>query len=198
VINLRKKGALELSIGTIVIIVIGMSMLILGLVLVRTIFTGSTQSVESINEGVMKEITNLFKNEDGNLIIKLGTSNKATIKPGTDSFGVAFGVRDPDGNNIGDRSDINYKIDLSEDSDNNCIRKLGDRKAKELFITKLEAWHDIDSHDGSTGASVILMKVPKGTSQCSQKVNVDVRLKGSTENFAADFFILEVGREGIF
>ena len=48
----NRDGALELSIGTIVVIVIGMSMLVLGLVLVRTIFTGSTESVKVLNEGV--------------------------------------------------------------------------------------------------------------------------------------------------
>ena len=48
----NKQGALELSIGTIVVIVIGMSMLILGLVLVKTIFTGSTAAIGQLNDKV--------------------------------------------------------------------------------------------------------------------------------------------------
>ena len=194
----NKEGALELSIGTIVIIVIGMSMLILGLVLVRTIFTGATDSVDSINAGVLNEINNLFKNEGGNLIIKLGTSNKATIKPGTDSFGVAFGVRHPEGEGIGDRGDVLYRIELGEDSSENCIRKLGDRRTEELFDTNLDSWNELGRVDGSVGGGLIVMSIPKGTAQCTQKVNVDVRLKEKTDIFAADFFLLDVGKEGIF
>ena len=49
---MNKKGALELSIGTIVIIVIGMSMLILGLVLVQKIFVGSTNNVDDLNNKI--------------------------------------------------------------------------------------------------------------------------------------------------
>ena len=43
-----KKGAMELSMGTIVILVLAMSMLILGLVLIRTIFMGAKYNVQTI------------------------------------------------------------------------------------------------------------------------------------------------------
>ena len=51
--KLRKKGAIELSIGTIVIIVLAMSMLILGIILIKNIFSGSTNAVDDINKGVI-------------------------------------------------------------------------------------------------------------------------------------------------
>src|SRR3990167_4325944 len=54
--SLNKKAALELSIGTIVILVLAMSMLILGLVLVRTIFTGAKYNVETMNDKVRDQI----------------------------------------------------------------------------------------------------------------------------------------------
>ncbi|MEK6953289.1 MAG: hypothetical protein AABX29_09845, partial [Nanoarchaeota archaeon] len=50
VIFKNKKAALELSIGTIVILVLAMSMLILGLILIRTIFTGAKYNVETMNK----------------------------------------------------------------------------------------------------------------------------------------------------
>jgi hypothetical protein len=195
---MNQKGALELSISTIVVIVIGMSMLILGLVLVKTIFVGSTESVKTLNEGVMNEISNLFNNNEGNLIIKLGTSNKATVKPGDNDFGVAFGVRHPEGDNIGDRGDILFRIELGDSEEDNCITKLGRRKTEDLFKTRLDTEHELGRIDGSTGAGLIVIEVPKGTSQCTQKVNVDVKLKEETGNFAGDFFLLEVDKEGIF
>ena len=57
----NKKAAIELSIGTVVIIVLAMSMLILGLVLIRNIFTGATESVDQINDNVRSEIIKLFQ-----------------------------------------------------------------------------------------------------------------------------------------
>ena len=77
--NKNREGALELSIGTIVVIVIGMSMLILGLVLVSTIFDGSTKTVEDLNEQVQTEILDLFGDSSGNIVVKLGSADVAKV-----------------------------------------------------------------------------------------------------------------------
>lgn len=87
----NKKGAIELSIGTIVIIVLAMSMLILGLVLVRTIFTGAKYNVESLNKNVEAEINKLFNERGGRTFIYLPNS-QADVKKGN-SFSVAFGIK---------------------------------------------------------------------------------------------------------
>jgi len=86
-----KKAAIELSIGTIVIIVLAMSMLILGLVLVKTIFTGAQYNVDTINEKVQGEINKLFEESGGRTYIYLPNS-QANVKKG-DSFGVAFSIK---------------------------------------------------------------------------------------------------------
>src|SRR3989344_8585718 len=86
-----RKGAVELSVGTIVVLVIGMTMLILGIVLVRTIFEGATSSVERIDEGVKGEINKLFSESDRKVVVKL-PNNEAKIKKG-ESVGIAFAIR---------------------------------------------------------------------------------------------------------
>ncbi len=86
-----RKGAVELSVGTIVVLVIGMTMLVLGIILVRTIFSGATSSVERIDEGVKDEINKLFSEGDKKVVVKL-PNNEAEIKKG-ESTGVAFAVR---------------------------------------------------------------------------------------------------------
>ena len=55
-----KKGAMELSIGTIVIIVLAMSMLIFGMILLRTIFEGAIGVAEMSDEQIMAEVGKLF------------------------------------------------------------------------------------------------------------------------------------------
>src|SRR3989344_6002033 len=93
----NKKAAIELSIGTVVIIVLAMSMLILGLVLIRNIFTGSIESVNTLTQGVQAEITGIFAEEGTKIGIKLGSDKVAKIKQGTPDFGIGFGAQTRNG-----------------------------------------------------------------------------------------------------
>ncbi len=192
---LNRKGALELSIGTIVVIVIGMSMLILGLVMVRTIFTGSTESVDTLNEGVMNEIVTLFDDEGEDLLIKLGSTNIAKVKPGN-GFNVVVGAQHPDGTKVG-RETLEYQFTLAEDSDENCLALLGLERAEGLFITRINTWNQFDKYSGSNAFTLIQIEVPKGTEKCTQKVNVDMKVAESEEASSGDYFILEIVKEGI-
>ncbi len=56
----RRKGALEMSIGTIVIMVIAVTMLILGIVFVRSVMCAGIQMTEDISAGTHQEIIKLF------------------------------------------------------------------------------------------------------------------------------------------
>ncbi len=194
----NRHGALELSIGTIVVIVIGMSMLVLGLVLVRTIFVGSIDSVDTLNDGVLQEITTLFDDVGGNILVKLGSTNTAKVKPGTESFKVAIGAQHPDGAQIS-RDNLNYGIELSQEGGKNCINILGQRKTEDLFRTPLNSKNnEFGRIQGSTAAALIEITVPEGTAICTQKVNVDLYIDGATDSYDGDFFILEVVKKGIF
>ena len=97
---INKKGAMELSMSTIVILVLAMTMLILGLVLVRSIFKGATSSVNDINEKVKGEISGLFVDESSKIIINLGADRIARVQADTDNFGVSFGAKTLDGSAV--------------------------------------------------------------------------------------------------
>jgi len=194
-VQTNRDGALELSIGTIVVIVIGMSMLILGLVLVRTIFSGSTKSINDLNEQVQNEILDLFDDDQGNLVIKLGSADTAKVKPGQ-RFNVAIGAQHPDGATIS-RDTLLYQITLDDNSDTNCLRIMGKERAEKMFVTKVNNWNEFDRYSGSNAFALIEIDVAKGTPRCTQKVNVDMKLKDSAQATDGDVFILEVGREGI-
>lgn len=109
-IRSSKKGALELSIGTVVVLVIGMSMLILGLVLVRTIFTGAKYNIDQINQNVEAEINKLFNERGGRTFIYLPNNQADVSKDKT--FGVAFGIKN-DLEGIATPSTFNYQIKSS-------------------------------------------------------------------------------------
>ena len=87
----NKKAAIELSIGTIVIIVLAMSMLILGLLLIQKIFFGATDATELINQNVKDNINKLFNDNQEKTVIFLPGSH-VDIKKGI-TYSVKFAVK---------------------------------------------------------------------------------------------------------
>jgi hypothetical protein len=63
-LRLNNRGAIELSIGTIVIVVIAMTMLILGIVLVRKIMCSGIVLTDKVSAETEGQISNLFSTGD--------------------------------------------------------------------------------------------------------------------------------------
>ena len=66
----NKKGALELSMNTIVVIVIGVTILTLGLRWVYGLFGGLTERSQEIDEQLKKQISDLFEGGEEALIVR--------------------------------------------------------------------------------------------------------------------------------
>lgn len=89
-----KKAQMQMSVGTIVTIVLLMTVLILGLVLVRTIFSGAVENINSIDQAVKNEINKLFSEDDSRKIVVYPSTRIITIKKGNQDFlGFAFSIR---------------------------------------------------------------------------------------------------------
>lgn len=107
----NKKGAIELSIGTIVIIVLAMSMLILGLVLIRNIFTGAIGTSELVDRNVKAQLNKLFNEEDVKSVVYL-PDNQAEIKKGK-QYNIRFGIKN-NGRLESQASKFTYEIRAGE------------------------------------------------------------------------------------
>jgi len=90
-----KKAAMEMSVGTIVTIVLLMSVLVLGIFLVQKIFGGSSDAIDQINNQVEGQINELFADRDISFVI-LPSSGKVTVKKGDDPSGAAFSFKNPE------------------------------------------------------------------------------------------------------
>ena len=147
-----KKAALELSIGTIVILVLAMSMLILGLVLIRTIFTGAKYNVETMNKKVEAEIGKLFV-EDQRVVIYL-PNREAEITQGK-PYGLGFGIQ----NSIATQK---FRWEVLVDDDN--IRgKCGvnEKEAEDWITTGRSGSVDISS--GQKHFNLVRFNIPEGS-----------------------------------
>ena len=88
----NKKAALELSIGTIVIIVIAVTMLILGLVLVRTIMCGALITSLDLTQKMKDQINKLFQESGNDVVLLTGPNGVISVPPG-ESSGIWFAFK---------------------------------------------------------------------------------------------------------
>jgi len=188
----NKRAAIELSIGTIVIIVLAMSMLILGLVLVRNIFKGVTAIVDELNQQSIDSIIDLFSNTDEKIIVKLGAGQ--TIRPKADNAlnNFLIGARTSDGSNV-DVTTFKYKLSLDRDARENCITKINERKVEEFITQRLNTRLRFDKTALDIAFASIEVRIPEGTLSCSQKFRIEVEESGST--IATNFFIIDIVRK---
>lgn len=168
----NKKAALELSIGTIVVLVLAMAMLIMGLILVRTIFKGGTEAVNKINDEVLKGIDDMFADSDAKIVI-YPTSRKISIEQRSQGEGFAFSVRNLE------LDEENFIYDIAVDSEFN----IEDR----CRITKQQAdsWLDVSSGSFTlVGSSkmdmpeLVTFTIPETAPSCTIPYRIDVKTEG--------------------
>ncbi len=91
-----KRGALELSTGTMVIIILSMVVLVLAIFFIQQIFSLGTGAVDAVDAEIQSQIQELFA-EEGRKVAVYPTSREITLKKGDTPKGFAFSVK-----NIGD------------------------------------------------------------------------------------------------
>ena len=183
-----KKAAFEMSVSTIVYIVLGMTLLILGLVFIRTIFKSGIGTIDIADEKVKGEINKLFV-EDTRAVIYL-PNKLAEIKPGKVGD-VAFAIQ----NKIKSQ-EFSYKVTVN---DKNIRKKCGvtEREAEEWMSTGSEGSAGIDS--GQKYYDFIRFNIPEGEvddiSECIVRFKIEIKKEdGSayeTINFDAPLVKLE-------
>ena len=178
-----KRGAIELSIGTIVIIVLAMSMLILGLVLVRTIFQGATGNVDQMNDKVKDEINKLFV-EDKKTVVYL-PNQIAKIKQNED-WGIAFAIKNLE-KGTAEASSFMYDVVVS-DPDIRTKCGVGKRDI-EAWITTGKS-ETVQVAPGDTLFRIVRFLIPEGAPLCTVRFNIVA--KRDNTHYATDFFDVEV------
>lgn len=96
-----------MSVGTIVTIVLLITVLILGLVLVRTIFSGSIENINSIDQAVKNEINKLFSEDSSRTIVVYPPTRSISIKEG-EQGGFGFSIRNLESQDKTFRYDVLY------------------------------------------------------------------------------------------
>jgi hypothetical protein len=180
----NKKGALEMSVGTIVVIVLAMSMLILGLVLVRNIFSGATEGVDLVNQNVKNELKKLFNDDTTSSVVYL-PGNQADVKK-KKTYNIEFGIT----NNLrgeSGSSDFTYTVSATE-VESGCELTLTEANS---FIILGRSGGPLSISSGSEPVErIIQVRVPDDAPLCS--ITYDLRVESGGEHYDTNFFILEI------
>lgn len=87
-----RSGAIELSTGTMVIIILSMVVLVLAIFFIQQIFKLGTGAVDAVDAEIQSQIQELFA-EEGRKVAVYPTSREITLKKGDTPKGFAFSVK---------------------------------------------------------------------------------------------------------
>lgn len=200
-----KKAALEMSMTTIVTIVLTVVFLILALIILRRMYGFQTESVGAVQEKTLNEINKLYLGEEETgtrIFIQLGSDKIAKVRAGTDNFGVEIGAGTKTGTAIQNGSQLQFYLELDKTSPQNCIKIIGEPAVISFFKIKLDTWLDAERFADSAGGLIIPIGIPSGTRTCQQKVYVRARdrtliLEGDN-GLGQDFFTLDILKKSPF
>ena len=172
----NKKAAMEMSVGTIVTLVLLMTALILGLIMTRTIFKSSTENINSIDQNVKNEINKLFAEDDTKKVIVYPESRQISLSKGDSDLGFGFSIR-----NIGEEEKtFTYTITAIESS---CTT---------IALDKADSYISL----GATGEEAIApgnimespvfvrFKIPETAPPCQIRYKLDVKSNGEAYSSA--------------
>jgi len=84
----NKRAAMEMSVGTIVTIVLLMSVLILGIFLIQKIFGTAKGAIDMTEQQLYEQINKLFSSDEGQRVMVYPQTRSLTIKKKkSDAFG---------------------------------------------------------------------------------------------------------------
>ncbi len=174
----NKSGAIELSISTIVIVVLAMSMLILGLVLVKNIFSGAKSVVDMTNDQLKNQVSQLF-GEDKKLVV-YPDSKLIEVKQG-EPGGFGIGIKNLQQGSSTD-SKFSYEVVVS-DPEVRSKCGVGESQIAQL-ITTGRTENNIPLASGEFTQTKVLFETQVGDSLCTVRFRINVKLNG--QNYASE------------
>lgn len=176
----NKKAAMEMSVGTLVTIVLLMAVLGLGIFLIQKIFKGSTNAIDDINQEVQSQINKLFTDQTTKTVV-YPQSREIQLQKG-DSGGVGFSIK----NNERSEGVFSYETTWSEDDCN-----FGKADAEDLIILG-KMGNNINLGSGDFMEPAILIKLRTEDSDPLCQIRYQISVKKDGQAYATNFFDIEI------
>lgn len=154
-----------MSVGTIVTIVLLMSVLILGIFLVQKVFRSGSNAIDSIDNQVQSEITKLFS-EEGKRFVVYPTSQQLTIRKGDDPRGFAFSLK----NTFPETRTFSYNVEATDVT--GCGSLTETQASSWLRNSKGEL--KIGAGNTPTLPELVLLVIPESAPPCTVTYRISV------------------------
>jgi hypothetical protein len=175
-----KRGAVELSIGTIVIIVLAMSMLILGIVLVKNIFGSGIDIVKMTDSQLKNQVSKLFG--ENQRFVMYPDSREIEVKI-NENGGFGFGIKNLLQGVASQEAKFSYEVVVSDDDLRRKCGKITEQEVERWIATgRSESGLILPPGEISTGK--VLISIPEGTAPCIFRLRVNV--KQNNQGYATD------------
>jgi len=162
---MNKRGAIELSIGTIVIVVLGVTMLILGMFLVRGVMCSAMSLTGDVNSKMTSELEKYF-GETGDEVACIGEVETVKIIPGKENF-IYCSVKAPE----------QAKYEFSVKEYGSRISTLTGNEIKNWIGTETSSSWTV-APDERNPKKVFNLKVPKDAPEGNVWVKIEIKKDG--------------------
>jgi len=179
----EKKATMEMSVGTIVTIVLLMTVLVLGIFLVQKIFGASTNAIETIDNEVQDQIKKLFTSEGKKLAV-YPTSQEITLKKGDTPKGFAFSVKNKDV----ETAEFSYIVEADDVSD--CGSSLTKAKADDFLLGGSGSF-SLGPGNSLEIPRLVKFNIPETTPPCTIIYNLEVEKDGVSYTGAQIFVTIK-------
>ena len=173
IISKEKHGAMEMSVGTMVTIVLLMVVLVLGIFFIQRIFRSGTNAIDQIDNSVKAELNKLFGQDETKKIV-FYPSREIEMKKGS-SGGFAFSLRNTERTN----GAFTYTVSVQEVG-SDCTMTTDE--ADSLIILGKTSDTPIQIPSGSKLDDGIFVKfnIPDSAPLCNIRYGIDVKKDGQT------------------
>jgi hypothetical protein len=177
----NKKAAMEMSMGTMVTIILLVVILVLGIFFIQKIFSSGSNAIDLVDNQVQSEINKLFASDEGLSVSVYPNSREITIKKGSNPKGFAFSVRNDEVNT----KSFSYKVGSQDVS--KCGTSLTKAQADDYLLGKQGSF---SLGGGNTLDMPILVKlnIPKSAPPCTIIYQLEVK-KGDAPYSNPNIFV---------
>jgi hypothetical protein len=178
----NKIAAMEMSVGTIVTIVLLMSTLVLGLVLIRNITKSSTENINSIDQKVKDQISKMFSEDDLSKVVIYPSRNIA-IKKGNSESGFGLSIR-----NVDNTAGV-FSYEITRDSSSCAIYTKPNAEAL-IVLRRTQSNIQLGGGDVMSQPVLVVFDIPETATPCL--IGYTLTVKKGTAAYEQVTFNLEI------
>jgi len=176
-----KRAAMEMSMGTMVTIVLLMVVLVLGIFFIQKIFFAGTNAIDTIDTQVQSEMQKLFGSDDAKRVVMYPTSQRLKIKQGAIDEGFAFSLKNLDSEMA------SFTFDVLATDTSHCPASITEEVATSYLLGRSGSITDLRS--GDTFNRLVTFIFSETTPLCTMGYELDIRREDGSSYDNLNFFV---------